>query len=62
MKKVAKLRTVRRSKKLSQAALAERIGCDQPSIYRWETGKVKPWPHTVQKLADALGCRPADLV
>jgi transcriptional regulator with XRE-family HTH domain len=62
VKKVLKLRKVRESKGLSQAALGKLVGADQPSIYRWEKGKVKPWPHTVQKLADALDCMPAELL
>src|SRR5579864_5874971 len=45
----------RRKKKLTQAALADRIGCERKAIVRWELGTVTPSFHYQEKLATELG-------
>lgn len=51
----------RRRKKLSQAALAEMLGVEQPTVQRWETGKRQPDLEQLGSLADALGIAPGEL-
>lgn len=46
---------------LSQTALAERIGEDQPSISKWELGRAMPRPAALTALAGALGIEVAEL-
>ena len=39
----ARIREIRRSLKLTQAAFAERVGCSSPvTVCRWETGVSQP--------------------
>ena len=47
---------------ITQAQLAERIGCPQSSVSRWEqTGKA-PGTRYLIKIAEALGCDLKDLI
>ena len=47
---------------LTQAQLAERIGCPQSSVSRWEqTGKA-PGTRYLLKIAEVLGCDIRDLI
>ena len=41
----------------SQRDLAERAGMKQPQLARLETGQVEPRLDTLQRLAEAMGCR-----
>ncbi len=41
----------------SQRELADRAGMKQPQLARLETGQVEPKLDTLQRLAEALGCR-----
>lgn len=43
-------------RRLSQAALAEAVGCDITAIARWETGRRVPTTLSLLKVARALGC------
>ncbi len=52
----------RRKRGLSQAALAERIGCSQPYLNQLEAGKRRGNIQTFQRLAAALKVGFADLV
>jgi transcriptional regulator with XRE-family HTH domain len=45
----------------NQETLGEKSGVGQNSVSRLETGISKPRQKTVEKLADALGCRVEDL-
>lgn len=45
------IRHFRKKNKLSQAKLAERIGCSQSSIAQYETDYITPPLKTLQKLA-----------
>ena len=56
-----KLKEARRAAGLSQVELAERLGCHQKDIARWEAGR-EPKALTLKKLAQALGCSMDDLV
>lgn len=56
-----KLKAARKAAGLSQAELAERVGCSQHHISRWEDG-TEPKARTLKKLAQALGCNMEDLV
>ena len=48
----ARLREVRKIKKLTQKELAEQIGIKQNSYSDWETGKNEPSIENLVKLAD----------
>ena len=49
------LRKWREAQKISAADLAERISCDATTIYRYETGKIKPDPDVMWEICDMLG-------
>lgn len=49
-----KLRKLREKKALSLTDLAEKSGVSRVTIHRVETGKQKPMPRTIRKLAAAL--------
>lgn len=56
-----KLKAARKAAGLTQAQLAEKVGCYQKDIARWEAG-LEPKALTLKKLAQALGCSMDDLV
>lgn len=56
-----KLRAARKAAGLTQEELAEKAGCLQKDIARWEAGR-EPKALTLKKLAQALGCKMEDLV
>ena len=63
MKTADKIRQLRLSKNLSQEALGEMVGVKKAAINKYETGRVVNIKRTtLQKLADALGVSPADLL
>lgn len=49
-----RIRTARLAKGLTQNALGEKCGIAEPTIRRYELGKLNPKPSTLQKIADAL--------
>lgn len=55
------LKDHRKRRKLTQGALAELIGVEQPTVQRWETGSRQPDLAQIGMLADALGITPGDL-
>lgn len=57
-----KLRAARLAAGLSQAQLAEAVGCRQKDISRWESGLHEPGAGTLKKMAQALGCSMDELV
>ena len=57
-----KIRTLRKSQKLSQEKLGQKIGVAKSHISEWETGKIIPLSTTLKKIADALGCSVNDLI
>jgi transcriptional regulator with XRE-family HTH domain len=56
-----KLKQARERAGLTQVQLAEKVGCHQKDIARWEAGR-EPKALTLKKLAQALGCSMDDLV
>ncbi len=59
--KVPRLREIRRSAVLTQVELATKAGIAEPTVVAAEQGK-KVRISTVQKLANALGVTPQELV
>lgn len=57
-----RIRQARERAGLSQKQIAEALGIDQSAVSFWETGKSEPTLHNLRRLADILGCRPADLL
>ena len=57
-----KLRAARRAAGLTQGQLAEKVGCQQRDISRWENGQREPMASTLKKLALALECSMDELV
>lgn len=47
---------------LTQGQLAEKIGCTQKDVSRWERGVYSPRIDALVKMAGALGCSLEDLV
>ena len=58
----ARLRALRHRAKLSQRALAARIGADETVIANYENGRAAPRVDRLGQLAFALGASPADLL
>lgn len=56
-----KLKAARKAAGLTQVELAEKVGCKQKDISRWENGRPTT-AETLKKLAQALGCSMDDLV
>jgi transcriptional regulator with XRE-family HTH domain len=61
MKKLLKLKEARKSRGVSQFALAARMGVDQPTVSKWESGARIPFPHTIERIAKALKCKASEL-
>jgi transcriptional regulator with XRE-family HTH domain len=55
------LRELRLERVLSQRELAERAGVSPKTVLDVETGKIRPHPATLRKLAAALGVEPSAL-
>lgn len=53
---VETLRTLRKQKGLTMAALADIVGCTESAISRWERGEREPDVSMLRKLASALDC------
>lgn len=57
-----KLKDIRKAAGLTQIELAEKVGCSQVNIARWETGAHDPSLKMAKALADALKCKIDDLL
>lgn len=57
-----KIREKRLEKGLTQKALGELAGIAEPTIRRYETGKLNPKMETIKKIADGLKITPFDLI
>ncbi len=55
------IRKRRLEKKMTQKALAEKIGLSQGALSRIERGQLAPTHLTVQRIAQALGVKPNDI-
>jgi transcriptional regulator with XRE-family HTH domain len=51
-----RIREKRKLKKLTQDALAQKIGVIRLSVIQWESGKAKPAPENLSSLAEVFGC------
>ena len=49
------LKKWREEQGISAADLAERISCDPTTIYRYESGKMKPDPNVMYEICESLG-------
>ena len=47
-----RLKELRKMRRFSQHALAERLGISQQAVGKWETGKSTPDPATLREIAD----------
>lgn len=52
---MATLKDLRRAADMTQAELAERLGCTQKDVSRWERGQIKPGVDTLRSLAQVFG-------
>lgn len=50
-----RLKELRRTKKISQVALAKELNITQQAVGKWETGRSQPDPDTLRRLADYFG-------
>lgn len=57
-----KLKAARTAAGMTQAQLANALGCRVKDVSRWENGHVEPGALTLKKMAQALGCSMDDLV
>lgn len=56
-----KIRQLRKTRKLTQKQLGELSGIAEPTIRRYELGKLNPKRETLYKIAKALGVHPVEL-
>lgn len=57
-----RLASLRKERGFTQASLAERLGVEQPTVQRWETGKREPDLGQLFALATALDIEPGALI
>lgn len=57
-----RLAGIRKLRGFTQATLAERLGVEQPTVQRWETGKREPDLAQLFALAEALDVEPSALI
>lgn len=57
-----KIRHYREEAGLTQRQLAEALGLNQSAVALWETGRTEPTLFNLRRIADVLGCKPADLL
>lgn len=62
MSNLIQLSALRKKKGLTQAALAERLGVEQPTVQRWEKGTREPDLGQLMRLADELDVEPGALL
>ncbi len=58
---MSKLKEIRESRFLTQAELAEMVGCAEHTVSNWERGKQKPMFKSIRKLAKVLNVNPNDI-
>lgn len=56
-----RLKAYRKMFKISQAELAEKVGCDQTSISAWERGRSVPNADILIEISDKLGLSMSEL-
>jgi len=55
------LRELRQERLLSQEELGKKAGVSKTTILNIETGKIRPYPQTLRRLAEALDVPPSAL-
>jgi transcriptional regulator with XRE-family HTH domain len=58
----ANLKDERERLEISQETLAQRLGVRQAQVSAWEKGRRRPNAASVLRIAEALGCAPAELL
>ncbi len=58
----SRIKSVRKSKGQTQAALAEALGCETNTVSRWERGEFSPSIDQFLNIAEALGVSPMDIL
>ena len=56
------LRNLRKSKKISQERLAEKVGVSRQSVSKWERGEAYPEMNNILSLCEIFHCKINDLV
>jgi len=56
------LKTIRKSNKISQEQLAEKVGVSRQSVSKWENGEAYPEMHNILQLCKIFNCKINDLV
>ncbi len=56
-----RIKTIRKEKGLTQKQLAELTGLLEPTIRKYESGKVQPKSENLNKIANALGVHPSQI-
>lgn len=56
------LARIRMERGMTQGQLADRIGCRQKDVSRWESGARAPGTASLLKLSIALGCTMEELI
>ena len=56
------IKELKKSKKISQADIAEKIGMSASGFTDWLKGRGSPSPDTITKLAEVLGVKVTDLI
>ncbi len=51
-----RIKELRKDRSLTQVELAQLVGCSQPMIVLWESGKCEPTATAILKLSEALEC------
>ena len=56
------LQQIRKGKKMTQQALATRLGVDQTTVSKWEKNETFPRKDTLKQIAEILQCSLDELV
>ena len=59
--KESPIKRMREACGLNQTQLAEKIGCTQKDVSRWENGNRNPSVRTIEKLSNVFGCTTDEL-
>ena len=62
MKFADNLRNLRKSKKISQEELAEKVGVSRQSVSKWETSEAYPEMNNILELCKIFNCNISELV
>lgn len=56
------IKNIRKSRGLTQAQLADRVGVVKATVSSWETGRTEPNMEMIESIASVLSCNKSDLV